>query len=213
MQSRLMWRHTTQAAIFRLSRGKFRSSQEVRNDSEEPYTRRPPEQCGCWRTNRDILDGVRTILVRAGLPACFWTFACWHYCWADNTTERKGKPSSWYMAHGSEWNAARIPFGPAFLYYPAGAKQVQVGKMGPRGRTGIFAGHWIEPGYTRTGKYIVWDLTDFEGVDLRAHTSALKGNITLLEPHAISEVEPWDLENPHDRYFPLKTIQLSKSYI
>ena len=25
------------------------------------------------RANRDVLEGIRTILVRAGLPDCFWT--------------------------------------------------------------------------------------------------------------------------------------------
>ena len=30
------------------------------------------------RTNRDILEGVRSVLIRAGFPACFWTFA-WHH--------------------------------------------------------------------------------------------------------------------------------------
>ena len=36
------------------------------------------------RLVQDVLEGARTALVRAGLPPCFWEFACRHYCMAEH---------------------------------------------------------------------------------------------------------------------------------
>ena len=54
-----------------------------------------------------ILEGTRTALLRAGLPPCFWEFACQHYCLMENVISlRKSEPSDgggtspWELTHG-----------------------------------------------------------------------------------------------------------------
>ena len=38
------------------------------------------------RANLDILEGIRTTLICAGLPGCFWPFAAQHFCFLENTS-------------------------------------------------------------------------------------------------------------------------------
>ena len=47
------------------------------------------------RLNGDIKEGARAALIRAGLPACFWSFAAQHYCIMDNTHYTHDAPSPW----------------------------------------------------------------------------------------------------------------------
>ena len=53
------------------------------------------------RLNQDILDGTRTSLVRAGLPACFWPFAAERYCLQENVHTGVDGGSPWCKTHVS----------------------------------------------------------------------------------------------------------------
>ena len=86
-------------------------------------------------------------MVRAGLPACFWTFACWHSCLAENIVRDDTGESPWSKTHGEQWNGPEIPFGAAVIYRPSDTVAVVPGKIEPTGRMGIFAGYQIEYGY------------------------------------------------------------------
>ena len=127
---------------------------------------RPQTNAVIERANRDILEGIRTSLVRAGLPACFWTFACFHYCLADNIAHGPDGSSPWLKTHGYPFTGELVPFGAAVIYKPTPVQDVAISKMEPSTRVGIFAGYKIEPGYKwgsekQTGKYLVWDLDAF----------------------------------------------------
>ena len=100
------------------------------------------------RTNRDILEGIRVVLVRAGLPACFWTYACYHYCLSENIALDENGESPWFKTHGYHFNGQEIPFEAAVIYRPADTVAIAPGKMEAASRTGIVAGYQIEYGYT-----------------------------------------------------------------
>ena len=78
----------------------------------------PQNNAVAERMNREIIDGVRTILVRAGLPACFWTTACWHYCLARTVWPNEDGDSSWSLTHEKAWEWPLIPFGAAVIRVP-----------------------------------------------------------------------------------------------
>ena len=49
------------------------------------------------RLVQDVLEGIRTALVCAGLPPCFWEYACQQYCMMENAL-----PSHRLVAAGGE---------------------------------------------------------------------------------------------------------------
>ena len=40
----------------------------------------PQNNAVAERLVQDVLEGTRKSLLRAGLPPCFWEYACQHYC-------------------------------------------------------------------------------------------------------------------------------------
>ena len=46
------------------------------------------------RQVQDILFGSRTLLVQAGLPACFWNYSAPHYCFGTNIARHQDKKSA-----------------------------------------------------------------------------------------------------------------------
>ena len=81
------------------------------------------------RLNGDILDGTRTLLARAGLPACFWPFAAEHYCLMENTHSGHDHHSPYYHTHGDEFHGWRLPFGAKVMFKPSDTKGVDLTKM------------------------------------------------------------------------------------
>ena len=68
------------------------------------------------------------------------------------------------------------------LSYPAPAKASgHTEKWAAKGKQGTVAGYGIETGHHWRGAYMVWDLTDFDGVDLTATNKALPRK--LAAPH------------------------------
>ena len=47
-------------------------------DTSQPGV--PQNNAVAERLVQDICEGTRTALLRAGLPPCFWEYACQHYC-------------------------------------------------------------------------------------------------------------------------------------
>ena len=117
------------------------------------------------RTVRRICEGVRTLLLGAGLPACFWPWAMNYYCHAHNIADRDGS-SPWFERHGAHFTGKKIPFGAFVDYLPPPGEVKTSLKMGPRGVPAIFLGWRFNPGNTFHGEYIVARLEDFVGQDL-----------------------------------------------
>jgi len=159
----------------------------------------PQNNAVAERLNRDTLEGARTALMQAGLPACFWSFAAPHYCMMENTHFTHEDHSPWYKTHGDEFHGERIPFGAKVIFKPAETKDVGRSKFEPTSRIGVFAGYELAPGYTWSGTYLIWYLSDFAGADLSADMK-LK-DIKFQRPHRTRVVEV-----PEEGYvFPLLT--------
>ena len=105
------------------------------------------------RTNQDILQGIRTVLVRAGLPACFWTYACYHYCLMENVMKDSSGTSAWFRTHEEDFNGELLPFGCAVIYKPSDTVGITPGKMEGTGRRhicGLPDRVWIQMVWTAT---------------------------------------------------------------
>ena len=140
----------------------------------------PSSNARAERCNRDVLDGTRSILIAAGLPGCFWTFAAPTYCHLDNINVNSEGDIPWIKTHGSDFEGLRIPFGCEVVYRPAQTnKSGDLHKCGPTGRTGIFAGYQLGPGGEWSGGYLVWDLTEFEGVSLLSEARVMSNSLKL----------------------------------
>ena len=63
------------------------------------------------RAVRKVLEGIRTLLDQAGLPAAFWSYAAKHFCHSSNIEVIDGE-SAWNRRHGKgHFKGPRIPFG------------------------------------------------------------------------------------------------------
>ncbi len=116
------------------------------------------------RASSDILAGLRTALVEAGHPACFWSYAGPCYCHHENITYNEELGASpWFLRHGSEFPGMAIPYGAGVYFKPE--KHVPP-KAAPRMSYGVFLGYRLAPGGKWNGEYLVADLDDFVGKDL-----------------------------------------------
>ena len=75
------------------------------SDTSQPGV--PQNNAVVERFVQDILEGTRTALLRAGLPPCFWEYACQHYCLMENVLLGREpvaadveNTSPWEQAHG-----------------------------------------------------------------------------------------------------------------
>ena len=58
--------------------------------------------------NRRIIEGGRTALQQAGLPNCFWPYACTHWCTMRNTFEKEDQMSPYVVKHGDPFDGLRL---------------------------------------------------------------------------------------------------------
>ena len=69
------------------------------------------------REVQDLVAGTRTLLVAAGLPGYFWSYAAPCYMHLDNCTPHpSGKPSAWFRRYGEDFPGMLIPFGAAAIF-------------------------------------------------------------------------------------------------
>ncbi|MFM7979920.1 MAG: hypothetical protein ACKPKO_11450, partial [Candidatus Fonsibacter sp.] len=64
----------------------------ITSDTSQPGV--PQNNAVAERLVQDVLEGTRTALLMAGLPPCYWEFACQHYCLMENdiTRRKSGTP-------------------------------------------------------------------------------------------------------------------------
>ena len=94
------------------------------------------------RVNQDVLEGTRTVLVRAGLPVCVWPFAAEYYCIIENSRLRTD----------AEWgpNVAK----------PGVAQPARAGEPGPLS-TEFAAAPGVNAGGERTSPWFWRHLEEF----------------------------------------------------
>ena len=151
------------------------------------------------RCNQDIMYGARTLMIEAGLPGCYWTYAQPCYCFNENICDSEEEPgiSAYYKRFKKHYNGKAFPFGCGVFFKPAPTKYHQA-KSWPAMVYGIFLGYQIGPGGKRTGRYLVADLDDFVERDLSAEAASTDHN---LYPQVTEQVElgDWGIR------FPLKS--------
>ena len=106
----------------------------------------------------------------------------------ENTHWEDGQESPWAKTHKQgEFDGIKIPFGARVWFKPNTSRPADVpGKWEPDGLEGVFAGYEMAPGYTWTKRYIVWAVTDFDGLKLRKNIPAEEFNIR--EPFRVSRL-------------------------
>ena len=75
------------------------------------------------RTIGDILEGARTLLRTAGLPAMFWIWAARCYCFHENIGTEDADDTPWFLTHKEHFKGERLPFGCAVRYLPNRTKK------------------------------------------------------------------------------------------
>ncbi len=83
---------------------------------------RPQTNALIERANQDIFQGARTVLLQAGLPGCFWTFAAPCYCMLDTAANKKESVSAWEKRFGEPVHGQRIRFGCLVSHIPSPTK-------------------------------------------------------------------------------------------
>ena len=121
---------------------------------------------------QDILHGSRTLLVQAGLPACFWNYSAPHYCFGTNITQHGDRKSAYELRFPQEGKFQHefYPFGCLvhFMQTKTLKDDDRPAKFAPTGATGILLGYKLHPGGKWRHEYIVADVREFDAVDFRA---------------------------------------------
>ena len=119
------------------------------------------------RCNGDILAGSRANMCQAGLPACFWPYACPHYCHVENITCDEDDSSPWLLRRGSHFPGKALPLGCGVFFLPAPTKYTN-SKSATKMSYGVLLGYRLAPGGRWKGEYVVADLSDFIGKSLNS---------------------------------------------
>ena len=109
--------------------------------------------------NGDILRRAISLMVEAGLPACFWPLAARCYCHHENVRTDVEGSSPWLRRHGEPWPLQHFPFGCGVFCKPSPTR-AEPGKTEPVMRFGIFLGYRCPPGDRWNGEFLVAELKD-----------------------------------------------------
>ena len=136
----------------------------ISNPRSTPY--RSTTNAIAERRNRQVLEGIRTLLYVSGLPLTFWKFAARAWCHIYNCTtlyDDKGKVtklSPWERRfRKGPFSGHMVPFGALVYFKPYPGHEIS--KVGPRGIAGIFVGYKLNPGYKWEDEYIIVPLHYF----------------------------------------------------
>ena len=135
--------------------------------------------------NRRVLEGTRTVLTQAGLPAIFWPYASRYWAMSHNITSRgAGRMSPWELRHKKgKFHGEKIPFGALIDYLPSKNKEQKESVVwDSRGRAGIFLGWHLQPGGKWKNEYYVADLTGFN----RRNPNDLKSSVRVAKAQRVN---------------------------
>ena len=107
---------------------------------------RPASNGVVERQNRNVLEGLRSILLESGLEHKFWSQAVQCWCFLNNTTRvhEKDNMTPYQRRHGKKvkFEGQQIAFGAKIHYLPTADREVrQRHKAGPRMVECLFAGY------------------------------------------------------------------------
>ena len=96
------------------------------------------------RAVRDVVEGGRTLLERAGLPSKLWPYAVKCYCFLRNVTRVIEGQTPWERRYGEQFTGPLLPFGSLVSYQPTGDHGKE--KFHSKGMYGVFFGYFTKPG-------------------------------------------------------------------
>ena len=107
---------------------------------------RPETNRVAERAVRSVVEGTRTALEHAGLPARWWCFACKQFCFAKNTAVIDGA-SAWEHRHNKgQFKGPQLPFG-CLIDFKATPFLGKPGpKFDPKAIPGTFLCYHVLPG-------------------------------------------------------------------
>ena len=134
------------------------ATEELGIDREGTEVGDPTNNAIAERNNQTILGGVRSILIRAGFPACFWPFAAPYYCLMDNVDVGANQQKSpYHLVHKEEFKGQLIPFGSRVYFKPLAVRvdHEPPTKWEGTGEPGVFMGYETLKGGKWSGNYLV----------------------------------------------------------
>ena len=157
------------------------------------------------------IDGTRCNLENSGLPPLFWPFGIVHFTFSKNVQVINGESAYNARLKNGHFNGILIPFGAYIEFRPLphhedGAlaammrtsdsriKKAKRPKWSARGVPGVMMGYVTAPGGRWSRRYLVADLREFVGMDLR-----VGGPVTTQEVYEV-------IFDALDIRFPLKNM-------
>ena len=138
--------------------------------------------------------------------SCFWTFAAPYYCLLEALTKDKDGEVLYQKWTGKDFMGKLIPFGARIEYrVPETRQDERPASWAPQATTGIFAGYEIDAGGHWNKLYKVWNITDFDDVDL--HVDAYPSSVKVAHPNIVRTVEVID----DTWFFPLQAAYLRRN--
>ncbi len=118
------------------------------------------------RANYEVLKELRTRLVQAGLPNCFWVYAA-PYCAFIMNIEFRYDTTPYFERILEVFDGLQLQFGCGVWFKPAKTTYKHE-KAAPRMIYGVFLGYGTGPGYKWDGTYLVGSIEDFANKDFRS---------------------------------------------
>ena len=124
-----------------------------------------------------VLNGTRTTIYQSGLAERWWSYACRHFCLADNIYS-----GAWEKRFNKKFGGPIIPFGAIIDFRPCPTRAIYkpIGKFQTKAVPGIFLGYHLGPGGKWSKDYYVAEISAFQkSIGDRGHILSL---IHISEP-------------------------------
>ena len=135
----------------------------VARDITQPENKR--QNARAERSNRHMEEGIRSMLLHAGMPNPFWPYAARYFALVSNFKTDSTGTSAWLRRHGEPFLGILAPFGALVQYIPPKESKSLGPKTGPRAINGIFLGYMRHAGGRISEDYLVMPLSDLNGID------------------------------------------------
>ena len=118
------------------------------------------------RSNGVVQMGTRALLMQAGLPPPYWTYAVRYFCLCYNARIPDKGDSNWKRRFHHDFDAPLLPFGSLIRYMPPPESRYRVAKTGAAMVPGIYLGYVHKAGGLVGPDSYVLPLRQLEGLNM-----------------------------------------------